>query len=387
MKFNSKISESLTLKFAEAARDRKAKGKEIISLGLGEPDFNVPEEIKRATAEVLLNEDHGYSSPLGLPNFRAKIANEQKDDNGIPAEANNILVTPGAKQAFQMALMALLKPGDEVIVVNPSFVSFIPQIYIAEPEAVVKVLDVDMSDFSFPMKKLKEIVSDKTRLLIINSPNNPAGFTFQRKTLENIFKLANEKDFYLLSDEVYNKLQFSDTDTISLGSLETKVDKVFTVNGYSKSHAMTGWRIGYLIFPERFFKKLLKLQQHINTNTCTFIQKGILNAGNFDMGYLDKYNETLKSRVQFVAQRVSNIDGLSLVTPSAGFFAFIDISALKMDSNSFCSQLIDKTGVATTPGLAFGENWDDHFRLSYAVDQSTLERGLDLISEFVKDLS
>ena len=147
---------------------------------------------------------------------------------------------------------------------------------------------------------------------------------------------------------------------------------------------MTGWRLGYLCFPKQFGDRLLKLQQHINTNTCTFIQQAVLDAFDMDMSFLEKYNQKLAQRAKLVSDCFNNLKGTRLVSPSAGFFAFVDISALKIDSNTFCGNLVEQTGVATTPGLAFGEQWDDHFRLSYAVDEDLLQKGLTRIQEFVK---
>lgn len=386
MKFREEIAESLTLKFAESALKRKQEGKEIISLGLGEPDFSVPEELIKATTKVLQTQHSGYSSPMGLPRLKERIAGQLKIENGIPATANNILITPGAKQAFQLALMALLEPGDEVIIINPSFVSFIPQVYIAEPQAIVKIVDVEKSDFSLPMDRINEAVTERTRLLIVNSPNNPAGYTLSGEEIRALFDLAVKADFYLLSDEIYNKLYFEGETTLSLGSFETVVKRVFTVNGYSKSHAMTGWRLGFLCFPEVFFQKILKLQQHINTNTCTFIQQAVLNAFDMDMSFLKEYNQKLLKRASIVQEHIAKTQKLKLYKPRAGFFAFIDISDTGMDSNQFCSRLIEETGVATTPGLAFGKNWDDHIRLSYAVNDLVLEEGLQRLTNFVNNL-
>jgi aspartate aminotransferase len=383
MEFRKEIGESLTLKFAEAANLRRLAGKDIISLGLGEPDFDVPQELVSATIAALQSGKSGYSSPMGLPGLRAKLAEKLYRENQIPAKSENILITPGAKQALQMGLFALLEPGDEVIVINPSFVSFIPQIYLAEPRAVVKIIDIKKTDFSLPIEEIKNQVSSKTKAVLINSPNNPAGYTSGKSELIALSELAVMHDFYIFSDEIYEKLLFSGSEFFSIGSLEKQVERVFTINGYSKSHAMTGWRLGYLCFPKQFGDRLLKLQQHINTNTCTFIQKGVLDAFEMDMSFLEHYNQKLAQRAKIVSECFNNLKGTRLVPPSAGFFAFIDISGLKVDSNTFCGDLVEQTGVATTPGLAFGEHWDDHFRLSYSVNEKILQEGLSRIQEFI----
>ena len=383
MEFRKEIGESLTLKFAESANQRRLAGKDIISLGLGEPDFEVPHELISSTIKVLQTGKSGYSSPMGLPGLRARLAEKLLRENQIPAKTENILITPGAKQALQMGLFALLEPGDEVIVINPSFVSFIPQIYLAEPRAVVKVIDINKMDFSLPIEEIKNQVTSRTKAILINSPNNPAGYTSTKSELLALYELAVKHDFYIFSDEIYEKLLFPGFEFFSIGGLEQIVERVFTINGFSKSHALTGWRLGYLCFPKQFGDRLLKLQQHINTNTCTFIQQAVFDAFDMDMSFLEKYNQKLAQRAKLVSDCFNNLRGTLLVSPSAGFFAFVDISALKVDSNTFCGNLVEQTGVATTPGLAFGDQWDDHFRLSYAVHEDLLQEGLTRIQEFV----
>lgn len=385
MIFRPEIGESLTLKFAEAATERRKQGKNIISLGLGEPDFNTPKELVAAVSDVLMTQKSGYSSPLGLMPLRERLAEQLNNLDNLPCTAGNVMVTAGAKQAMQFALMALLEPEDEVIVINPSFVSFIPQIYLAEPQAVVKIVDLNKSDFTLSKEDILKQVSTKTKVIIVNSPSNPTGSVFSQEEIKWIYNLANERDFYIISDEVYKRLSFSSEPILSIGSLESEVKKVFTINGYSKSHGITGWRFGFMSFPSEFSKKLLKLQQHINTNTCTFLQQAIIKAFDMDMSFLEDYNRSLKRRASLVK---TSLEGtrMTLVLPNSGFFSFINISDFQIDSNTFCSELIKNTGVATTPGVAFGSNWDDHLRLSYAVSDDVLIKGLSLLKEFANEL-
>lgn len=387
MILNPKIKESLTLSFAEAARERKSKGLNIISLGLGEPEFNVPVEIIEATKKILSEKKSGYSSPLGLPQLKKKIANKLQQENGIYCNENNILISAGAKQAFQIVASSLLVPEDEVIILNPSFVSFIPQVLIAEPGCTVKTVDVNKNDFTISIEDIKQMITPKTKLLVVNSPNNPAGYMLSQNQLQDLYKLAEEHNFYIISDEIYEKLRFGNTEHFSIGSLESNgVKRVITINGFSKSHAMTGWRLGYACFPEELFSNIQKIQMHTNTNTCTFIQEGMNNAFDVDLSYLDSYNEKLKRRIGWYKEMLDRTDKISGVIPEGGFFAFLNISELGIDSNTFCSKLIENTGVATTPGIAFGENWDDHIRISFATDDDTVKQGLALIEEFVKNL-
>ena len=383
MRFREEIGESLTLKFAESARLRREQNLPIISLGLGEPDFDTPQAIIDAVVEQLRAGNSTYSSPLGLAPLRSQIADRLLAENSIPATFSNILVAAGAKQAFQIILMAMLQPEDEVVVVEPAFVSFIPQIYLAEPACTVRTLDVSPDDFTFPVDALAKLVNEKTRAIVINSPNNPAGYVWSESQLREIYKIAEKHNCYVISDEVYEKLVYDGASHFSIGSLEAEVSRVITINGYSKSHAMTGWRLGYACYPKELNSKILKIQQHMNTNTCTFVQAAMGNVGaTLDLSYLDDYCKKLQKRRDLVVNAVSKSEILNLTVPSSGFFAFIDIRQTGMTSNAFCSALMESTGVATTPGIAFGKNWDDHIRLSFATTDSLLREGLTLLREF-----
>lgn len=382
MFFRDEIGESLTLKFAESARVRREKGLPIISLGLGEPDFDTPTEIVDATIAALRNGTSRYSSPLGLMPLREQIATKLVDENSIPASASNILVAAGAKQAFQIVLMAMLEPEDEVIIVEPAFVSFIPQVLLAEPTCIVHTVNVD-SSFSLPMDELEAKITSRTRAIILNTPNNPAGYVLAEPQLRKLLKLAEAHDCFIISDEVYEKLVYDDQTHFSIGSLEASVKRVVTINGYSKSHAMTGWRLGYACYPQGLNSKIVKIQQHMNTNTCTFVQSAMASAGgSVDMSYLESYCALLKLRRDRVMAVVDSCENLSLFAPASGFFAFVNIGATGLDSNQFCGQLLEETGVATTPGIAFGKSWDNHIRLSYATKDEVLDEGLSKLKQF-----
>jgi len=267
-------------------------------------------------------------------------------------------------------------------------VSFIPQVYLAEPSCVVHTVDVDASTFELSLSAIEEKISKKTKAILINSPNNPAGYVLSPLQLRKLYTLAEENNAFIISDEVYEKLVFPGVDHFSIGSLESTVERVITINGYSKSHAMTGWRLGYACYPSELNSKILKIQQHMNTNTCTFIQAAMASLGDsIDMSFLKAYTETLEGRRNKVASTINNCELLKMVAPSSGFFAFINISATKMSSNDFCGKLMESTGVATTPGIAFGKNWDNHIRLSYATNDEVLSEGLVKLGEFTQGIN
>lgn len=386
MKFNKEISESLTLKFAESVGLRKKRGEDVLSLGLGEPDFDTPEALKESVVKVLSNPNSSrYSAALGLMSLRQKIADDVKERCHIPCEMKNIVITPGTKQAVMLSLMALLEPGDEVVVVLPAYVSYVPQIYIAEPEAVVKIVNLKKEDYSLDLESVERNVTPKTKVIIFNSPHNPTGIMIPEADQCKLFEIAKKNNAYILSDEIYERLVFGDVPHFSIGSMEETVNHIITVNGFGKSHAITGWRIGYAIVPQQLMGKITKLQQHINTNTTTILQQALDDAWPLPVDHLTVYNEKLRIRAKLFKEFLAAHPQLKGSNPQGSFFIFLNISSTGLDSNTFSSQLVDKTGVATTPGIAFGKDWDDHIRLSLAVDEEVLKEAFNRIHDFIEN--
>ncbi len=386
MKFNPEISESLTLKFAESVGLRKKRGEDVLSLGLGEPDFATPQVLKDAVVKVLDNPASSrYSAALGLMSLRQKIADDIKERSHIPCEMKNIVITPGTKQAVMLSLMALLEPGDEVVIVLPAYVSYIPQIYIAEPEAVVKIVNLKKEDYSLDMDAIEKSVTPKTKVIIFNSPHNPTGMMVPEADQRRLFEIAEKNDCYIISDEIYDRLVYGDVPHFSIGSLEETVNRVITVNGYGKSHAITGWRMGYAIVPQQLMGKVTKLQQHINTNTSTVLQMALDQAWPLPVDHLPGFCEKLKKRAELFKEFLAAHPQLKGSDPKGSFFVFLNISSTGLDSNTFSSQLVDKTGVATTPGIAFGKDWDDHIRLSLAVEEDVLKEAFNRIHNFIEN--
>lgn len=386
MKFNKEISESLTLKFAESVGLRKKRGEDVLSLGLGEPDFETPEALKKSVVKALSNPTSSrYSAALGLMSLRQKIADDVKERCHIPCEMKNIVITPGTKQAVMLSLMSLLEPGDEVVVVLPAYVSYVPQIYIAEPDAIVKIVNLKKEDYSLDMEAIERNVTPKTKVIIFNSPHNPTGMMIPEADQRKLFEIAEKNDAYILSDEIYDRLVFGDVKHFSVGSMENEVGRVITVNGFGKSHAITGWRIGYAVVPQQLMGKVTKLQQHINTNTTTILQQALDDAWPLPIDHLPAYNEKLRKRAKLFKEFLIAHPQLKGSNPQGSFFVFLNISSTGLDSNTFSGQLVDKTGVATTPGIAFGKDWDDHIRLSLAVEEDVLKEAFNRIHNFIEN--
>jgi len=386
MKLGSEVTANLTLEFAHKARERKKNGERIISLGIGEPDFDVPQDIITATIEALKNGFYKYSDPQGILSLRTAIAEKLKTENNIPVGPEQIIVTPGAKAAIFIALMTLLEDGDEVINFTPSYVSYVPQIKIAEYASKVINFPLNKKDLSIDFDKLKKTITKKTKAILFNTPHNPTGKMFSREEVERLKDIALKNEIYIISDEIYELLNFSGDTHYSPASIEELKDWVITVNGFSKPFSMTGWRIGYLVLPKHLMEKAVKLQHHINTNTNTFIQKGAEVAVRSDAPHLKEYNNKIKNRLEIFKQFLeTNKKYVSCTLPTATFYCWLDITSLNMTSNQFARKLVETKGVATTPGLAFGESWDNFVRIALTCDEEEIKEGLNLITEFIRE--
>ncbi len=384
MHFEKEVGESLTYKFAQAAGEMRAKGKEIISLGLGEPDFKTPDYVVEATMKAMQDGFTHYSATQGWPDLRKMIADDCNKAYGANYSMNDVIVTPGIKAAVYFSLAAILEPHDEIILISPYYVSYPAMVKLAEPTA--KIVNVTLSrDFTLDTDKLKAAFNKNTKAILINTPNNPTGMILSREEVELVVSLAIENDAYIISDEVYEKLVYSGYKHTSFGLYSEIRNKLIICNGYSKSHAMTGWRLGYAIGARDVIAKMNKLQQHINTNTCTFVQVGACSIYRNAPIHIAPYVSELEKRINYFDTELNKIDYIAGVRPKAGFFYFINVSAVGVDSNTFCADLLKKTGIASTPGIAFGPEWDDYVRFSIAVPMSTLERAVELMKGYRYD--
>ena len=381
MHFEKEVGESLTYKFAQAAGEMRAQGKEIISLGLGEPDFKTPDYVVEATIKAMQDGFTHYSATQGWPDLRKLIAEDCNKNYGSEYTMNDVIVTPGIKSAVYFSLAAILEPGDEIILISPYYVSYPAMVKLAEPTA--KIVNVTLAkNFTLDAEKLKAAFNKNTKAILINTPNNPTGMVLSKEEVELVVELAKENDAYIISDEVYEKLVYSGHKHTSFGLYQEIEDRLIICNGYSKSHAMTGWRLGYAIGAHDVIAKMNKLQQHINTNTCTFVQVGACSIYKNEPVHIKPYVDELEARIDYFDTELNKLPYITGVKPKAGFFYFIDISAVGVDSNTFCADLLKKTGIASTPGVAFGPEWDDHVRFSIAVPMSTLERAVELMKGY-----
>ncbi|MBI2470423.1 MAG: aminotransferase class I/II-fold pyridoxal phosphate-dependent enzyme [Planctomycetes bacterium] len=386
MKLSREIQDSIELRFSTLARQMNGRGERIISFGLGEPDFPTPPAVVEAATKAMRQGYTRYSNPMGLPELREAICTKLARENGIQVRSGEVMVTPGAKMALSLALASVLRPGDEVINILPCYPSYLPQILIAEPEAVIHNLDLRRENFSLDLDRLEQMLSPKVKALIINFPHNPTGHMLSRPELNGLGHLLAERDCWLISDEIYERLNFSGTRHLSPGSMPALAEQTITINGFSKTYSMTGWRIGYLVAKEPVMKIVNKLQQHLNTNVVPFIQKAALAALALPDSFLDDYNQRLLANAQRLAEIVAVTPALRLQPSEGGLFAFLDISQTGLDSDTFCSGLIERYMVAATPGIYFGPAWEDHIRISLVTDTVSFTEGVQRLQEYVGTL-
>ncbi len=387
MKITEELTHSLTLKFSQLAAEKNRKGEKIISLGLGEPSFPTPQPIIDETIKALQSGHTKYSHAMGLIPLRELIQRKLAEENNIHVDAKNIAITNGAKQAIYFALMAILEPNDEVINITPSYVSYIPQIKLAEPTSVIHNVDLNKTDFFLNIFKIEELIKTRNiKAIILNSPHNPTGIMFTKKQMDDLVWVLKKSNCYIISDEIYERLNFSGMEHISFGAIPEIADRVITVNGFSKTFSMTGWRIGYLAAPKKVADIIFKISQQVNTNVATFIQKGSMAAFNIEQSYLQKFNAELNEKAVIMANILNGNDKLFIKQPKGGFFGFLNISKTEFNSDDFSHKLLDNKNVATTPGIAFGENWNDHIRISLVAEIREFEEGIIRVNDFVNAL-
>ena len=373
-----KLKPSATLAINAKAIELKKQGIDILKFGTGEPDCDTPENIKNAAKKALDEGFTKYTAATGITELKEAVRDKFKRENNIECDISNILITNGGKQALYNCFMAILNPGDEVIVPSPYWVSYADMIAVCDGESIY--VDTRPNNFKLTAEMVASAITSKTKALILNSPSNPTGAIIEQSEIEKIAKLALEHNFYVISDEVYEYFLYDNQKMFSIGSIPEVKDLVFTVNAVSKSYSMTGWRIGYIAGPKDVIKPMGSLQSHATSNPCSIAQKAALEALTGPQDSIKKMASEFAERRDYVYKELSQIPGFKLEKPEGAFYAFIDVSAHfkdgMSDSFSFTEFLMTKAKVAVVPGGAFGKEGDDYIRFSYASSMEDIEEGI-----------
>jgi aspartate aminotransferase len=380
----AQLTPSLTLSIDSKAKAMKAEGIDVCGFGAGEPDFDTPEHIKAAAIEALQAGFTKYTPSAGIPELRAAIAEKLATDNGLTYRPGQVVVSNGAKHSCYNAILATCQPGDEVIIPSPYWVSYPDMVRLVGAEPVI-VPTMERNNWKMRPEDFENAMTPRTKMLIMNSPCNPTGSVYTREELEAIVEVASGEDIYILSDEIYEKLVYDDAKHVSIASLSKEAyDLTITVNGFSKSYAMTGWRLGYLAAPEAVAKAVDSIQSHTTANPSSFSQRGALAALKGDQQAVADMREEFDMRRNYMIDRLSKIPNVTAVKPQGAFYVLVNVSQLGLTSQNFADRLLSKANVAVVPGAAFGD--DRTIRLSYATSIDIIKKGLDRLQDFCRTL-
>lgn len=379
------LSESLTIAIATLARDLKKSGKDVVSFSAGEPDFDTPEIIKQSAIEALNKGYTKYTDVSGSADIREAVAYKLKVENNLDYKASDIIVSVGAKHSLFNIFQAIIDEGDEVIIPAPYWVTY-PELALYSGGVPVAIETDDASGFKITPEQLKNAITSKTKMLILTSPSNPTGSVYTKDELIALSEVLKGTKVVVVSDEMYEKLTYDNLAFTAAASIsEDMFNRTITVNGLSKSVAMTGWRFGYLATPnKKLIEAMVKLQGQSTSNINSITQYAAITALR---GLANNDIETM--RVEFEKRRnlacdmFNAIDGLSVIKPNGAFYLYVNTKEIETDSMKFCKNLLEEVGVAVVPGLGFG--LDGYFRFSFATDEATIIDGINRIEKFVKN--
>ena len=378
-----RIPASGTLKMFELAKKLEARGRKIYHLEVGEPDFPTPANVVDAGIRAL-NEGHTkYVSSRGTPPLLDAIADYYNQRNIKIDSQENIIITPGAKMALFSGIMAAIDSGDEVLCLSPAWPTYRTMIRMVG----AKPVDVSMSqDFQLDEEALKSAMTRTVTALIINSPSNPTGGVLKKESLEIIYDLACDNDFIVFSDEIYESLVYDGFRQASMLDVDPDMKRSLIINGFSKSYAMTGWRLGYAVGNSQTISNMIRIQQNTTSCAAGFSQIAAVEALRGDQTSIEKMRLAYQKRRDVITQLFCDMDGVSCTSPKGAFYVFPDFSEYNLSSTTLAELLLKKVGVVGTPGVAFGDAYDSYLRFSYSASMSDIQEGITKLSEYLPSL-
>ncbi len=386
-----RIKPSPTIAVTTKAREMRASGKDVIGLGAGEPDFDTPDNIKEAAIEAIKNGETKYTAVDGTPDLKKAIVEKFKRENNLNYTTDQITVGTGGKQVIYNTFMATLNKGDEVIIPAPFWVSYPDMVLLAG--GTPKIIKCEEKDgFKLSAKKLEKAISKKTKWLILNSPSNPTGAGYTKKEIEDLSKvLLKHKKILILSDDIYEHIRYEGFNFFTIAQISKLKERTLTMNGVSKSYAMTGWRIGYAAGPKEIINAIRKIQSQSTSNPSSISQAAAVEALNGQQNFIKERAEAFKERRDFVVSSLNNIKGINCLTPNGAFYVFPSCKGLlnkktkiKTDTE-FVQKLLEKSMVAVVQGSAFG--LEGYFRISYATSMENLKKAITRIKDFCNSLN
>ncbi|MEB3292564.1 MAG: pyridoxal phosphate-dependent aminotransferase [Synechococcales bacterium] len=379
------VAPSMTLAIDAKAKAMKADGLDVCSFSAGEPDFSTPAHVCEAAKQALDQGKTRYGAAAGELALRQAIARKLQRDNQLNYAPENIVVTNGGKQSLFNTILALIQPGDEVIIPAPYWVSYPDMVNLAGGTPVILNTTID-SGFRITPEQLRQSITPRTKLFVFNSPSNPTGMVYSPDEVRALAQVIVEAGIWAISDEIYEKILYDGAVHLSLGTAHPDIfDRVITSNGFAKTYAMTGWRIGYAAAPTPIAKAIANVQGHSTSNVCTFAQYGAIAAYEGSQDCVQEMLQAFAQRRKVILAAIRSIPGLTCPQPGGAFYVFPSIAGTGMKSLEFCNALLEQHHMAVVPGIAFGA--DDCIRLSYATSLEVIEQGMERLQKFVRAIA
>ncbi len=369
----------------ERANRMQKEGADVIHMEIGRPDFDTPDVIKKAAFKSLEDGHVFYTSNYGTPELRKAIAEKLKNENGVEYKPEEILVTIGVGEGTYASMAAFLNPGDEVLVPNPVWLNYIhvPHFFKAVP---VTYSLKEENDYQIDMEELESKITEKTKMLVINTPGNPTGTVQSRETLEKLADLAKKYDLLVVADEIYEKLVYGGAKHVSIASLPGMKERTITLNGFSKCYSMTGWRLGFAAAPVELIQGLVRVHQYVNTCAASFVQDAGVVALREAEPDVQKMVAEYERRRDYAVNALNEMEGISCKTPEGAFYIFVNVKSLGKSSVEVADYLLDHAHVATVPGTAFGTEGEGYIRLSYACSYERIVEAMSRMKQAFAEL-
>jgi aspartate aminotransferase len=378
------LTPSITLAIDSKAKQMKADGIDVVGFGVGEPDFDTPQHIKDAAIKALNEGFTKYTAASGIPELRQAVADKFKRENGLNYKPSQIIISCGGKHSCYNIMVALCEAGDEVIIPAPYWSSYPEMVKLAEATPVI-LQTSDKTEFKVTPEQLRNAITPRTRLFVLNSPSNPTGSVYTRDQIKALGDICVEKGVLILSDEIYEHLLYDGATHTSVASFsQAHYDHTIVVHGFAKAWSMTGWRLGFLAAPEPIAKAIDAIQSHSTSNPTSFAQKGGVVAMTGSQEHLQNWLAEFAKRRAYAHEKLNSIPNISCVNAKGAFYLFPNISKTGLKSMDFCAKLLEQEKVAAVPGVAFGA--DDYIRISYATSMANLQKGCERIDRFVRSL-